>query len=206
MNEHDPFEQRLRRQSVRPVPPAWREQILAAARSHRRNATAPSVSEDDAALLAGWRLLFGRFPLAWAALAALWIVLVGVNLTLPGPFVSLPVPGHPSANLEALAALDFQPSDLLSPGSELQSAPKATPIPVQPAAPHRPRSERQREIDTGAIRLPRAFTKADLRFESVGPLTRPTATLSPSDGERDGVRGFSEIGYGSRSFPFDTVV
>ena len=157
MNEHDPFEQRLRRQSLRQVPPVWREQILTAAGSHRRNATAPSVSEGNAALIAGWRLLFGRFPLAWASLAALWIVLVGVNLTLPGPFVSLPVPGSSSANLEALAALDFQPSDFTAPGSELLPSPNAAPAPAQPAAPHRPRSERRREMDTGEIRVRMPF-------------------------------------------------
>ncbi len=35
--------------------------------------------------------------------------------------------------------------------------------------------------------------KNDFRLESGEPLTRPSAPLSPSDGERDGVRGRSEI-------------
>ena len=153
MNEHDPFEQRLRRQSLRQVPPSWREQILAAAHVHQRTAAAASVSEDQAELIAGWRLLFGRLPLAWASFAALWIVMVGVNLTLPGPFVSLPTPGAPSAGLEALAAMDFQPSDFASPTSELLPSPKAAPAPEQPAAPRLPRSERRRELDTGEIRF-----------------------------------------------------
>ncbi len=38
MNGHDPFEQRLRRQPLRPVPSAWREEILSQA---RRTAEAP---------------------------------------------------------------------------------------------------------------------------------------------------------------------
>ena len=33
------------------------------------------------------------------------------------------------------------------------------------------------------------------------PLTRPSATLSPSDGERDRVRGFQEIISGNRNCP-----
>jgi len=151
MNEYDPFEQRLRRQSLRQVPPAWREQILVATEANRRTVPASSVSENQAVMV-GWRLLFGRFPLAWASLAALWVLLVGVNLTLPGPFVSLPTPSSPSASMEALAALDIQSSDFVSPTSELVPPPKAAPAPVQPATPHRPRSERRREMDTREIR------------------------------------------------------
>src|SRR5262245_54101910 len=45
----------------------------------------------------------------------------------------------------------------------------------------------------------RAVAKTNFRIETTKPLTRPSATLSPSDGERDGVRGISEMNYGNQS-------
>jgi len=152
MNEHDPFEQRLRRQSLRQVPHSWRERILAAADVNRQTGTAPSASRDQAELIAGWRLLFGRLPLAWASLAALWIVMVGVNLTLPAAFVSVAALGAPSVGLESLAALDFSAAELKSPANEFAPASDAAPVPNQPAAPLRPQSDRRRETDTGQTR------------------------------------------------------
>ena len=157
MNEHDPFEQRLRRQPLRQVPPAWREQILAAADVNRRNATTQSVSEDQAALLAGWRLLFARVPLAWASLAALWLVLVGVNLALPSPIVSVAVQTPPSARMESLAALDFGSADFEALGNQLSPAPATAPATETPTAPRRPRSERRREADVGEAHPKRLF-------------------------------------------------
>src|SRR5262245_26715738 len=40
-----------------------------------------------------------------------------------------------------------------------------------------------------ATRRIRAVAKTNFRIETSKPLTRPSATLSPSDGERAGVRG-----------------
>ena len=47
----------------------------------------------------------------------------------------------------------------------------------------------------------RTVAKTDFRKETEPPLTRPSATLSPSDGERDGVRGFSEMNSGQQHRP-----
>ncbi len=148
MNEHGPFEQRLRRQPLRQMPSAWREEILAgakaAAEANRPNAA--SACEDRAALLAGWRLLFARMPLAWASLAALWIALVGVNLMLPSPMVRMAEPSSPSAQMELLAALDFQPGEFEPSSDRPAPASQAVPATERPALPVRPRSERPREM------------------------------------------------------------
>lgn len=149
MNNNDQFEQRLHRQTLRPVPPAWREEILAQAHV-AADANRPKIAEDRAALFAGWRLLFRRLPLAWTSLAALWIVLVGVNLTMPGPFVSVAVPTQPLVRLESLSALDFSRAQFQPLADELMPAPVVSPAPQQPAAPRRPRSDRRRDSDTRA--------------------------------------------------------
>jgi len=152
MNDNDLFEQRLRRQPLRPVPSAWREEILTAAEAKRRNAASASISEDQAALLVGWRLLFARLPLAWASLAALWVVIIGVNLMMPSPMVRVTTQTSLSAQMESLAALDFQPGDLEVLGRQFSPAPEASPVNRTPAVPHRPRSERRRDADFGVTR------------------------------------------------------
>jgi hypothetical protein len=152
MNDNDQFEQRLRRQPRRQVPTAWREEILAAADANRRSTITPSVSENQAALLAGWRLLFARLPIAWAALAALWVALIGVNLMMPSPIVRVTAQISPSVRMETLAALDFQPGDLEALGRQFSPAPEASPVNKTPAVPLRPRSERRRDADFGAAR------------------------------------------------------
>lgn len=147
MNNNDPFEQRLRRQPLRQVPPAWREEILVAADVNRRSTAPESVSEDQVALLAGWRLLFARLPLAWVSLAALWVALIGVNLMMPSPMVRLTAQTSLSVRMETLAALDLQPGDLEALGRQFSPAPEAPPANRPPAVPLRPRSERRRDTD-----------------------------------------------------------
>lgn len=155
MNEHGPFEQRLRRQPLRPVPSAWREEILAQARAtadaRQRDVAAQTVSADQAALIAGWRLLFARLPLAWASLAALWIALIGLNLAMPSPMVRMAEPGASSAQMELLAALDVQPAGYEPLSDQPAPAPQALPAPKHSEVPLRPRSERRRSLDFGEV-------------------------------------------------------
>jgi hypothetical protein len=150
MNDNDPFEQRLRRQPLRPVPSAWREEILAAAKATQRSTATPSVSEDQAALLVGWRLLLGRLPVAWASLAALWIALIGVNLMMPSPMVRLAEPGSPSAQIELLAALDWQPAGIEPSSDQPSPASRTLPATKRPVVPVRPHTERRRGADFDA--------------------------------------------------------
>jgi len=157
MKNEDQFEQRLRRQPLRPMPPAWREEILAAASEYRRDAVSQPVSEDQAALLAGWRLIFTRLPIAWATLAALWIVLLSLNLMLPSPVVRVAAQTSPSAQMAALAALDFEGADFEVFGRQLSPAPANPPATKDAAVPRRPHSERRRDADVGETHPRRWF-------------------------------------------------
>jgi hypothetical protein len=151
------FEQRLQRQPLRQVPPAWREEILAAAEASRRSAAAQSVSKDQAPLLVGWRLLFARLPIAWASLAALWLALIGTNLMMPSPMVKVTTQVSPSARLELLAALDYQRAELEASANQLAPAPDTAPANRKPAVPVRPHSERRRGTDFGETRTRSLF-------------------------------------------------
>ena len=151
MNDPETFENRLARQPLRNVPAAWRDEILSAAEAARPRVAARPTAEREADWAVGWRLRFARFPLAWASLAALWIALIGINLMLPGPFARLPSTGLPSAHLSTLAALEVTLSDSPSPTTELCPPAKTAPALIPPDAPVRPRSERRREINLGAL-------------------------------------------------------
>jgi hypothetical protein len=63
------FENQLQRQPMRAVPPHWRKRILAASAE-----PAP----------AGWRQWFWPCPQAWAALAAVWVLILGINVLNAG--------------------------------------------------------------------------------------------------------------------------
>jgi len=78
----DDFEQRIQRQPLRQVPGQWREKILCAARQaaipqHAPRSAAPS-------LLVTVRQQLSAFlwphPAAWAGLAAVWLVILGLNV------------------------------------------------------------------------------------------------------------------------------
>ena len=153
MNNDEQFENRLRRQPLRTIPPAWREEILTAAAARQPATTARRGDEDAAALLAGWRLLFARIPLAWATLAALWVGMIGVNLTMPGPMVSVAMEAPASARWAALASLDFPAAEFDADRDSLAPAPKASPATKPSDVPLRPSSERRRGMDFDETRL-----------------------------------------------------
>jgi hypothetical protein len=85
--EPDSFEKRLQRQTLRPVPPSWREEILSAARDATPSPAIPvSRSPIDASLLTGWmRSLLWPHPRAWAGLAAVWLALFVANIASREP-------------------------------------------------------------------------------------------------------------------------
>lgn len=77
MNEENKqFEQRLSRQPVKEVPPAWRAEILAASQMARveRHSFLSTINQRLAAIL--W-----PHPKAWAGLAAVWVCIIGLNLS-----------------------------------------------------------------------------------------------------------------------------
>jgi hypothetical protein len=133
---NDDFEQRLREQRLRSLPGAWRSEILAAARA---GTTKPdSAKRADAASF--WNLIFGRFPVAWGALAAMWAVLFTVNFVL----VRSQGTGGQQAllgSMEPTTVWRLQSAELrqLSHGDDAVTADTT----VQPEPPVRPRSDKR---------------------------------------------------------------
>jgi len=82
MNGDDQFEQRLQRQPLREMPSAWREEILSAAHktesSHHRSPERLAAQKRGEG---GWRARFWPHPTAWGALAAVWLVILGLHFT-----------------------------------------------------------------------------------------------------------------------------
>ena len=101
----DPFEQQLRRQPLRDVPPEWRETILSAARQAAESPRPPRPTSNVSA----WRLLFSTLnsqlstllwpaPRAWGGLAAVWLAIAGMNLATRDTAARIsgsdPLPSH----------------------------------------------------------------------------------------------------------------
>jgi hypothetical protein len=83
------FENQLQRQPLREIPLHWRGKILAAAQ--------PQPSR--------WREWFWPCPQAWATLAAVWIVIFGLNVSMakdPGQVT------QPTPPLSHAALLEFR--------------------------------------------------------------------------------------------------
>lgn len=83
----DDFENHLARQSVRILPPEWREEILRAAQ-----AATPSVrgcSPVPARVAPWWHEWLWPAPSAWAGLAAAWIAVVALNQLAAPPSASV---------------------------------------------------------------------------------------------------------------------
>lgn len=79
MSDMDPFEERLAAQQLREVPPNWRREIL-------RNASAAAQARSVqprwsyGALGKRFSALFWPNPTAWAGLAAVWLLILGLNV------------------------------------------------------------------------------------------------------------------------------
>jgi hypothetical protein len=71
----DPLERRLQGQPFRQLPPAWREEILAAAETALPQRSA--VRQDRTP--AWWRAVLWPNPVAWAGVAAAWISIVALQ-------------------------------------------------------------------------------------------------------------------------------
>ena len=69
----DDFEQRLRRSPPAPLPAAWRAEILSAARA------AAMQREPESCTKRLWSAAWWPSPWAWAGVASLWLVILGLN-------------------------------------------------------------------------------------------------------------------------------
>ena len=78
MNPDDKIEARLQRQPPRALPAEWRAEILSAART-------ASEPRQAAPRRSWWREMFWPHPVAWGALASVWVVILGANLATREP-------------------------------------------------------------------------------------------------------------------------
>src|SRR5690349_9218252 len=75
------FEQQLKRQVIKQVPEAWREEILSEAqRACLTNALRPAGASALYAFKARVLALLWPSPAAWAALAAVWLAIAVFNI------------------------------------------------------------------------------------------------------------------------------
>ncbi len=137
MNSDD-FEKEVQRRPLRGVPEEWRESIL-------RTALAGSAPGSPAygQFLDWCRTLLWPYPKAWAGLAAVWVLIIGMHLVArsdsPSPIQFAAQP--PSAQWQAA----FAEQQALY--TELLPRPEVSRIPRPPPAAERPRSERPGRLD-----------------------------------------------------------
>ena len=139
----DDFEKRLQSQPLRQAPAEWREEILSAAQQAFPADHAPRTTQHvppSPSLLSTIHhqlsTLLWPHPAAWAGLAAVWVVILGINLTTRD--ASLAVAKH-AAPVSPQVFMAFQEQERLL--SELLG-PRETPVAEPPKpSPARPRSE-----------------------------------------------------------------
>jgi len=144
----DDFEKQLQHQPLRQPPAAWREEILTIARAN----ISKSASARESELLAGWRVWLARFPVAWGAVAALWLVIIGANSLVSGP--SIAVSASAPAPRATLATWSLQRAQVNLLANGFGDFPDLAPPRETPSAPPRPRSERRRDDGLGETATP----------------------------------------------------
>ena len=87
MNCEDQFEHRLQRQPPRSIPPAWRSEILNAARraASCRMLPMPAHRSFLSTLNPQLSTILWPHPRAWAGLAAVWLVILALNFAAGEP-------------------------------------------------------------------------------------------------------------------------
>jgi hypothetical protein len=127
----DDFERQLQRQPIRPVPEEWRAGILQAARNEVHNqGPGPQVES-----ISWWREWLWPCPQAWAGLAAVWLIILGLNTTRLEP-AAIAANQSTAPSPEAQMTLAAQRREL---ARLLENI--AEPAPVPKPAPISPRSE-----------------------------------------------------------------
>jgi hypothetical protein len=142
------FEKRLERQVLRQPPKAWRKEILSAARANIR----PGTNEGESSLLAGWRALLARIPLAWGAVAAIWLVIAGANRLMSGQTDIAPSRDSISMRHEAMTVWNLQRAEFDTLANDHIDLLDITPSPKPEVGPSRPRSERRKDCGLGELK------------------------------------------------------
>jgi len=139
---NDSFEHRLRQPPLKPVPPAWRAEILAATHVAQRHDASSFIIHPSS--FARLRACLWPHPVAWAGLAAAWLFIGAVNLSLhvsaPARLAEKDTPPSPLV----LAELKKQQrlyAELVGAEHYADSPPEMTPPKETPETPRRPRTK-----------------------------------------------------------------
>jgi hypothetical protein len=150
MNREDSFENRLQRQRPRAIPPAWRAEILTAARQTASSRPALSSLNSQPSTSRSFRstlnhplsTIFWPHPAAWAGLAAIWVLVLSLDLAVrePAPQDVAKQVGPPSPQLRQMLRQQEQLlAELVGPMDRPET------LLPKPAA-TRPRSQRREEF------------------------------------------------------------
>jgi hypothetical protein len=106
----DPFESRLRSQALRQPPAEWKSEILAAAaRAQVCSAVSPESRNEDG-FYARLAAILWPSPVAWGALAAVWLALAVFKVAAPG---TPPATANSSSSNSAFLFYAFREQNLL---------------------------------------------------------------------------------------------
>jgi len=109
-DEPNPFERRLSRQPLRPVPGDWRADILAAARAAQTPARVgrPAPQSWFATVCQQLSAFLWPHPKAWAGLAAVWVFILVLNISIRDDSVPRPVAKAVPSSPEVIVELRQQ--------------------------------------------------------------------------------------------------
>ena len=142
MNTEDKLEQRLRRQPVRQIPSAWREEILSAARAATpRHPTLDSRPGVFAIIRHQLSTVLWPHPKAWAGLAGVWLVILAVNFATADK-TTRTAGNIPLASADTIQGLRQREQFL----AELNDRPEPREAERPKVVPPRPHSQRREEI------------------------------------------------------------
>jgi hypothetical protein len=146
MNHRDEFEETLGSQPMRRIPADWRDDILSAANAAAMQSTPARSPALPLTLLQRLSTVLWPHPAAWAGLAAVWVVVLGLSWAGRDPAaepLAHEESPQPQEWREALQERERLYADLL--GSGHPEADKPRP----PAT--KPRSERRRDGTVGEL-------------------------------------------------------
>lgn len=132
---NDDFEKKLERQPMRPVPAEWRGQILreAVAAVSDNRSSVQSKRRSETAATVWWHEWLWPRPMAWASLAAAWVIIAMLHAATPAaPLVAQ----QPPPSRETMQRVAEQRREL----ARLLDFPAETATP-QRSKPSEPRSE-----------------------------------------------------------------
>lgn len=144
---NDDFEKRLQQLPPREIPSAWREEILAAARSASASCHAPRTTHHGllSTLISQLSTLLRPQRAAWASLATVWVVILALNLATRDDS-----PGVQASRAAAVVSPEtlqvLQQQRLLL--AELVGRPEIHPMTRPKSPPPGPRSQRREESAT----------------------------------------------------------